>query len=404
MPDFDQLLEICRNNSMISEKVIDQFLIYYAAAQDKVDREFDKRIARYRHIIGDMPPGWKGQVKTQYIARAIFGKNGLLKKYLKHAAIGMRDAEDREFLERSSQTPWRFTFSEVVANPAKDFYEMEDVFTAETYLLYSPSMTTILAEHQVILWFLLIGFNGDCWQTFGPLVNFKGLDPDDIFFYSLEVNPEIGSDEDLVEDIDRNPVRYMVLFAGGNYPLLMMRDHEIVQNYSEIDVKDFDYQDIKKNFKIEYADSVFRLTHEKWGQVPYYGEIYYKEGEKIIVSALTDQGYRELAKILRAQKIDVPMEADIRVHQTMLALIETLINRHIDLSPYSKRFEKKKSASEEEMLTKINRFSNLVLTYVNAGKKPDIDALAAQADIDPVTARDLYENLMESFRKMQKRR
>ena len=48
MPEYDQLRAICRNESEISKTVIDDFLLYYAAARDKVDQEFERKTAGRR--------------------------------------------------------------------------------------------------------------------------------------------------------------------------------------------------------------------------------------------------------------------------------------------------------------------------------------------------------------------
>lgn len=44
---------------------------------------------------------------------------------------------------------------------------MVDVFTSEEYLLYSPGMSPTRSEMSTILWFNLLSFNGQCWQSHG---------------------------------------------------------------------------------------------------------------------------------------------------------------------------------------------------------------------------------------------
>ncbi|MBZ5857538.1 hypothetical protein [Flavihumibacter profundi] len=156
--------------------------------------------------------------KSQFIAHRIFREDGLIHGYLKHTAVKNLPPEQYMFLQEQSESPWMFRFCSIVSRPAPDFFLMEDVFREEEFLLFSPSLTQTLAEQPVLLCFLLTGFNGDCWQSFGPFVSFSGFDPDDIFFFATEQNPEIYDEEGLIRGIEENPVPYMLLITGSTYP------------------------------------------------------------------------------------------------------------------------------------------------------------------------------------------
>jgi len=95
---------------------------------------------------------------------------------------------------------------------------MEDVFSDQEFLLYSPGVTKTLEDQSIILWFNLISFNGACWQSFGPIGTYKSFEPDDIFFFATELNPEIADEQELLANLEENPIPYMMLLSGGNYP------------------------------------------------------------------------------------------------------------------------------------------------------------------------------------------
>ncbi|MEO6000624.1 MAG: hypothetical protein ABIN89_27500 [Chitinophagaceae bacterium] len=194
-----------------------------------MDLEFESRISRFRDAENGMPSEWHEMVKTQYIANRIFKQDGLIHKYLNHAAIKDINAEQRNYLELMAANPWKFSFSEITANPADDFYDMGDIFTEETYLLFSPYVDQVLSERSVLTWFNLIGFNGSCWQTFGPLTGFQSFCADDIFFYATELNRSIESEDDLIEDVESIPIPYMMLMTGSTFPLVRHEEHEVVQ-------------------------------------------------------------------------------------------------------------------------------------------------------------------------------
>jgi hypothetical protein len=403
MSDYTLLLDRCQYVNKIFASLIDDFLVYYAARQDKVEREFESRISRFKDIEKEMPSNWKGMIKAQYIGQRIFKAGGLIHKYLNSAAVKARDAEEQEFLRTMAAYPWRFSFSEIRANPASDFYEMEDVFTGEIFLLYSPSVTRILSDHPVLLWFNLIGYNGSCWQTYGPVTAFRGFSADDIFFYATELNPAIESEADLMADVDDNPIRYMVLACGANYPLVAQQENEVVQVTGEGTYTGFDVQALRNNFRVEYAEGVFKLSHEAWSEPPHFAEAYYEEPTgKILLFALTDQGYRELSALLIAHGMEISTEPDIRLHIPMGMVIKKVLKKSPVLNPYSQLFETRTSPESQAEMSKINGFLALALPYINAGQRPDITALAREAGIDPELAAEILQTAMGRVNEMRK--
>jgi hypothetical protein len=403
MPDYNYLLERCNYVNKISAVLIDEFLLYYAAKMDKVDREFESRISRFKEIEKAMPSNWKALIKAQYIAQRIFRQQGLIHKYLNHSAVKARNAEEQEFLRNMAASPWRFSFCEIIANPAPDFYEMEDVFTAEIFELHSPAITRTLSERPVLLWFPLIGYNGACWQTYGPVTAFQSFNADDIFFYATELNPLIESDAELMADLDDNPVRYMILACGSNYPLVAQQGFEVVQVTAEESVNRFDVQALRKDFRVEYAEGVFKLSHGVWSEPPHFAEAYHEEvSGKLFLSAFTDKGYHELSTILNTHGMNIPTEPEIRLHMPMASVIEKVLKRKLEINPYGRLFETPRSPESEAQLSKLNQLLALALPYINSGQQPDVDALAKKAGVDPEQAKALLEQALGRINELRK--
>ena len=403
MPDYNQLRELCKKGSKVSTVVIDEFILYYAAKRDKMDQEFDAKIFHFRHAEREMPSNWTGLIKAQYIGHRIFKQQGLITRYLNHAAIKDLDGEHQNYLRQMAAHPWRFSFSEIKANPASDFYEMQDIFTRETYLLYSTSVNQVLSERPVLIWFNLIGFNGNCWQTYGPVTGFQSFGADDIFFYASELNGSIESESDLMKDLENNPVPYMMLTTGSVYPLVQNGGFEILHVVSEINSTVFDMQTLKKKFRIGYAEGVFRLGDKIWSEPPHFSEAYYDEGRGImLLSALTDRGYMEMAKKLNAHEFNLPADPDIRLHLPMLTVTNKLLKKDLQLNPYSRLFETKPSPGNESMMAKLNEFLSLALHDINAGKEPDINAMAKKIGIDPEIANDLFQKSINRINQLRK--
>jgi hypothetical protein len=166
----------------------------------------------------------------------------------------------------------------------------------------------------------------------------------------------------------------------------------MVQVLSESEPVDLDMQMLRKDFKVEYAESIFKLTHKVWSESPYFAEVYFAEetGELLVV-ALSDKGYQELAVLLNSHGLNVPIEPDVRLHVSMSHVIEKILKRKLYLNPYSYLFEIQESPESEEQMLKLNQLMALALPYINSGQQPDVAALAKEAGVDPEVAKELLE-------------
>ena len=403
MPNYAHLRTLCKTDSDLSISLIDNFLLYYASQHDKLDKEFENRMSRFRHVKQEIPSSFINMSKSQYIIHRVFKQGGLINKYLDHAAIKNLETEQKNYLSHIAANPWRFSFSEITSSPAPDFYEMEDVFTGDSFLLFSPSISKTLEEHPVSLWFNLIGFNGACWQTFGPVNFYKCFDEDDIFFFATELNSLIASEDDLLDDIENNPVPYMMLVTGSDFPGLRQGEFETVHVIGEAEVVIPGMQELEKDFLVEYVPGVYKLSHEVWSGPPHYAEAFYDEERGVVILySLTDYGYVKMSSLLNKYKLNLPLVPDIRIHLPMVVTIKKLQKKGLELNPYGKHFEIKSPPENEELIDKLNLAFGMALPYINAGEEPDIDAIAKEVGIDPGILRSVIEQSRESVRKLRK--
>jgi len=403
MTDFEEIKKICERTSRISATVIDDFILHYAAAKDNLAREFDQRIATYKHITRQLEASWVNMLKSQYIVHKVFKADGLLRKYLNHDEVKRRPLAEQQFLKEQLAQPWRFSFSMLIENPAPDFYQMKDVFSGESFLLYSRSTTQTLKEQTPLLWFNLIAFNGECWQTFGPVSSYQSFDEDDIFFFATEVDLNIEGEEMLRQDIERNPVPYMLLLTGSRFPVTFNKKDELLILFSDHDLESLDTEPLKENFKVEYNSGVYRLSLKHWDAMPHFAVAYYDEGEAVLMlTSMTERGFDALTQKLNGDGFGLPAEPQIRVHPSMLVTAERIFNAKLELNPYEKLFTTESSPEVKEELEKMNLFLQLALPAINAGRKLDIEALAKQAGVDVSLAEQLVANTMEKVREMRR--
>ncbi len=261
-----------------------------------------------------------------------------------------------------------------------------------------------LSGHPVRLWFNLIMFNGSCWQTFGPVVFFQGFDPDDIFFFATELNPAIETEEDLMANVEENPIPYLMLIHASLGTRIINGKDELVQVVADHSLEIFQGEGLRKDFTLEYAKGVYRISNDSWSDPPHFATAYYIENRKtLMLTAMTDRGFANLVKKLNGHGFDIPAEPDIHVHLPMLTAIKDILGKELQLDPYEKLFQPKSTASESDMMDKLNHLLQLALPYINSGKAPDIEALAKEAGVDPETARDLLSKSMGRINKLRDR-
>jgi len=395
MKNYDDLRNICEKNSRISARVVDDYLIAYAAGHHGLGKQMEKRFASYRHVGKKLGKENLNMLKSQYLVHRVFQQEGLLGKFLKHPALGRFTGDERDFLMQQLKEPWRFSFSRIVDEPAEDFYTMEDVFTGERYLLYSPGVTRIRSSASPLLWFNLIGFNGSCWQSYGPVVYYNSFEAGDIWFFATELNPGLEEPGEVPADVERNPLPYMMLISGSTLPLTFHKEDQLLFLLAEHDLNKLDTAVMKKSFKSEYDQGVYRLTLKQWGQHPHFAQIFFDEEEQLLLfSAMTHRGFTRLVEAFNAAGHAYPAEPYLEVNMTMLSTASEILQKDIVLNEYLDLFQLDSDPESEKILEDINAFIALVIPDINAGIEPDIEEAARKTGVDLETARSVVESLM----------
>lgn len=405
MTSLEEKKDLCQRTSAISNRVVDGFLLYYAANRERLEPEMKRLFSRYRRVTASLPPGAVNFMKAQYIAHRIFMNGGLIRGYLNAPEIKRLPEEDRAYLSQQAEHPWRFSFGEVRLTHAHDFFSVDDVFTGENLLIYSPGMTSTLRETGVRLWFNLLAYNGACWQTYGPIGAYLAFEPDDIFFFATELNPAIRNEKDLMADVARNPVPYMMLLTGSRYPVLFHRKDQMVQLLAEQAADPVNMYAARAHFTIGYSEGCYRLALKRWSGFPHFAIAYYDEHEHTLaLTAMTDRGFRQLASRLRAAGFNAPEEPDVRLNSAMHTTAEEILGKVIHVNSYEKRFPEKETPEEDQALAQINEVLELALPEINAGRQPDFRRLAASTGVDPETVKQILERTMRNIESARKKK
>ena len=395
MTDYKELRKLCERNSRISKLIVDDFLIGYAARHKGLEKKMNQHFSRYRHVSSKFDKSTVEMFKSQYIIHMVLKEGGLIENFLRNPALERFKGEDRSFLQQQAKVPWRFSFAEILEEQAKDFFRMKDIFSGMEYLLFSPSITNLKASGNTLLWFNLIGFNGACWQSYGPIGAYRSFGPDDIYFFATEHNPDIEEEADVWMDIEKDPLPYMMLLSGAAYPRTFHEKDELIFQLAEHDLEALDTARLKKGFKSEFDNGVYRFTHNTHGGHPHFAQLYFDEKEKLILfSAMTERGFQKLMKEFNAFGHDFPDTPYLRVRLQMLTTAREILKRKIVLNEYEELFREDSDPKVSKAVENVNTFVSLVLPDINAGRTPDIERAARKTGVHMDTARDVVDMIM----------
>jgi len=401
MTNYESILAHCKSNSALSAKVVDDWLIPYAAVKNDLEKLFLQRIKPYFNSAAKLGEDNMGMLISQFMGHHLFKKGGLIKKYLNQSLVKQLPSKEYDFLEFQASNPWRFCFSVIVDEPAMDFYLMEDVFTEERFLLYSPGTSVTIRERGgILLWFNLIAYNGQCWQTFGPVVGYNSFDADDIFFFATEVSNSIQDEKTLLEHLEKDPMPYIMLITGAAYPATFHKEEEIIYAVTVVEDVDLSMEGIEKTFEVEEARGIYQLTQIGWGEFPYFNRAYYNKREKeVLLYSMTDIGFRNLAKAVAKYGVKQDEYPQIRVHLPILTTIKQILGREVILNEYEEYFQEAAPEPESGEINKLNELIGLLLPALNAGQTPDIEAAAKKVGVDLETAREMVKMFQEQIGK-----
>lgn len=105
MYNFQEIRNHCLQDEAISREVLNDFLPYYAAGMDKLDKVFDRKVKNHKKAVAALPQSTINLMKSQFIIHKVFKSEGLIHKYLNHSHIKDLPKEQYLLLERHSKFP-----------------------------------------------------------------------------------------------------------------------------------------------------------------------------------------------------------------------------------------------------------------------------------------------------------
>ena len=401
--DYEKIAEHCLRHRKISDKILDQFLMPFIARREGMDRKMNAYTLKYQHVIRKMPKEFFPMAMGEYIMGKTLTPDGLIHKYLNNIQLSSLEKTERVFLEFQADNPWRYCFARIADREAKNFFILRDAFYEDEFLLFSPGVEAFWTEgRRQDLYFLLTGFNGLCFHTYGNILPFRSFDADDIYFYGTEVFPEVDSDASLMASVYKDPIPYMMLASGMEFPVTMSGIHKLCQLVAVNEIAGIDSGKLKETFSVQWNANIYRISHEDWSGMPHFASAYFNETSgELSRYSLTEEGFREMTRMLIASGLHIDWKEDYSVGMSMLVTMQEILKKKINLNEYESLFpEKEMNPLSQKELNGINAFMKLLLPYINAGTQPDLEILARQAGIEPETAHSLYHQLKNKFGKI----
>lgn len=392
---FASAMARCLGCHRISKSVVDDFLLYLCGEAEALDVEFIKEMKRHDRLLAPLSDSHIGFLTAEYIAHRIFRKDGFAAAYADHPKVLARSLEEREYLDFQIRNPWRFSFCSIDGSPSRDFYMMKDALTAEEFLLYSPATTRTKRDIGVSrLYLYLIGWNGECYATYGPVTYFRSLRPEDLLYMARLMDDSVTGLQDVPALIDRQPIPFMLLISGSANPLVYHKDHELLHCTTDICPVEFNPEPLLKDFTIEIRNDVAQYTHVKFGGMPHFARFFHdKKRKRLFLACATQHGHRVLRMALIACSVDVPTKPQTSVGMPMRSLIHEILDMSPDLSPYDYLFIEPSTPKEQEEMKPLNDFLSHFIEVFNSGEPYDLAAIAKHADIPLDIAKTIERQL-----------
>lgn len=395
MLDVRKTLYTCRRESDRVSRLVEDLLVPMAAQEYGLERELAQRLEEdYIHIVEKLMPEMLSIIVEQYIAHKIFGVGGLLKHYLNQSIIKNRSPKDINYLEAQLFRPWRLSFMKILTDLKYDFYEMQDVLTGETFTLYSPAVTAYENEHQASLYFTLLAFNEKCYQTYGMVISFVGLQALDLVFYGSQVQGASVAASDVEKMIQADPVPFMMLIAVASFPLSFHKDDLLMNNSTQLEIDSLDPEAWRKSFVIEEKENVYRFSLKRWRMHPHFAHCYFEpEARKFTAYSSTERGWIKLVDVIRNLGIEIPYQPDAKASMVGMVAAENILGKNAFSFPYAELFDP--SPNESKEISEFNHFLSLLLPHFQTGASYDLERLAEEAGISYENAIYL-ENMIKS--------
>jgi len=345
---------LCGKTSDVLASVEEQVLLW-SVRKEKVLGAYNSFMRKKRSLSGELPERWHNMSSSQAAAGKVFCYPARLRKFL-HGSRDLLNAEQKQLLQEYIEEPWTYCAGFLKEALENDFYVLVDTENGEEMLLYSPAIQN-LYRSGARMYLMLLFFNGQCWQTFGPIHYYRGFQPYDFHYFAKQLSPQLYQANGLSATIANNPAAFMLLDVGTENPPFAHGDSILQICAHELSVQSFDPQRYRKHFEIEAKDDVLRCTLTGADNPLKNAAVFFDGGrKKLTVRATRIDLYHRIRDIL-LRDFPLPEEPYWLASMNMYVVTSKILGKEIPANEYVEMFEAEEepfSAEKQEHFDRLN--------------------------------------------------
>ena len=387
-------------NKATTEKLIPDLLEIYDR-KENATKKLIQKMGNYRKVLNKSDERIIERIPDTVFCHQLFKKDGKIHNYLKHPRMNNMSDAERLFIECAIEEPWEFVicyFEKVITG---SFLEMIDEVKDEPFVIYSPGIVNILKEAgEDTLFFFLRLFNGDCYETYGNIIYFRSIFPEDFIYFAKLQDSSVETMEDVSRHIEKHPLPYLFLINFCDLPLLVAGKKKELNVFCRSDIKyyDFDRKKLEKSFIIKEKDGIYHLTRKMPEKQMNMSDVYYNSRKKeLTITSLTEEEFEKVSKYF-SQDGD-PLEMQYSAVTGMVHAASEILGKDKSKIEYRKLFETKLKPEEKEEMNRVNSFLSEVFTSRNEGTLIDIKKTAEKYGIHYEDACAILSSVENLFKK-----
>jgi hypothetical protein len=363
------------------------FSIEHLGAREEYLRETGAR----RKVAVELPQEWHQGTLVQIAMFRLFGNRRSVGKFLaQDPGLG---AGGRELAEAAGAQPWLFGLFTGTEDLGDDLWKCFDYGTGREFLLYSPSVTTLMREGARLFLTLLFS-NGACSQTCGPVHYFRGYSPVDFDYFASVVDTGSGRSS-FTETVARAPVPFLLLDRWTEIAPIAFGDTRVEVWFDEREADTMPALAAPEKFKVEERGPLTRFllaaSDESTPQFFAEAALYFdRRAHRLAARAMSESRYRELLAAA-GPGVGLDEEPACRAGINMVMAVEQLFERPMPASEYAKRFESRRRGREPVQVRRINALLQDISRRENAGLRVSIEELARLNEVPIDEARQALE-------------
>jgi hypothetical protein len=335
-------------------------------------------------ILGQLAMGWV--FSEPQMARAVY-------KALRASAGLSEDAWT--FLRTAVDEPWFFTAFELITREGGDLMRFVDYDDGNHYIVQSPGLRDLFERDKTVGYGLLF-YNGECFQTYGPIYYLAWADQKDMQWYARQVDEALFEREGLMEVMSADPLPWITLFSQAENPRIAHRGQVVELCQSEAAGAEFSTDALPEEAEAEWQGKVCRVRLDP--DDPFYGPQLLWEGKRkrLILRAFTIDGYLRGREALR-QMAELPEVPQYHCSGSMYFSAYKVLGPD-EFARFDRQFSGEEGGQTADEagggdLGQLERAMSLLSEAHNAGEAADLERIAKESGLSSEDVKELEKQL-----------